>query len=98
MACGPNFQPIEMVRGLGEVIGKNLNILVGALGQFTKRGWGSHLKCSEDSVCRHYLYFIMSHTHATEVIIVHLFIISITGRGVRCYDHVHLTLAEMPRM
>ena len=50
MACGPNFQPIEMVGGLGEVIGKNLNILVGALGQFTKRGWGSHLKYAFDNV------------------------------------------------
>ena len=44
MACGPNFQPIEMVRGLGELIGKNLNILVGALGQFTKKGVGLTLK------------------------------------------------------
>ena len=42
MACGPNFQPIEMVRGLGEVIGKNLNILVGALGYSLQKGAGAH--------------------------------------------------------
>ena len=42
MACGPNFQPIEMVRGLGEVIGKNLSILVGALGYSLQKGGGAH--------------------------------------------------------
>ena len=42
MACGLNFQPLETVRGLGKVIGKNLNMLIRSLGHSLQKRGGAH--------------------------------------------------------
>ena len=50
MACGLNFQPLETVRGLGKVIGKNLNMLIRALGHSLQKGVGLTL-------CKYMVYY-----------------------------------------